>query len=218
MRRDGETIAALLAARNRAPEPESAGRGEIEEALNHPAAVHQGFALETRPLAQPSLAEITEENTVQGTRRRLIICLDQASDPANIGAVLRSAAAFGATAVVTTQRHAPGETGAMAKTASGAVECVPYVQVPNLAQALESLKRRDYWCLGLASEAELPISGTQALERIALVMGAEGQGLRRLTRERCDLLLSLPTPGPLKELNLSVATAVALYELLARPR
>ncbi len=218
MRRDAETITALLSVRARAPEPESAGRGEIEEALNHPAAVHQGYALETRPLAQPSLEEIAKAHIGQGAERRLLICLDQASDPANIGAVLRSAAAFGAAAVVTTQRHAPGETGAMAKTASGAMECVPYIQVPNLAQALESLKKQDYWCLGLASEAELPISGTEPPERTALVMGAEGQGLRRLTRERCDMLLSLPTPGPLKELNLSVATAVALYELLARPR
>lgn len=211
-RRDGETIVQLLAARKRALEPESAPRNEIEEALASPAAVHQGYALQTRPLAQPELDDVA----AAGEGRRLLICLDQASDPANIGAVLRSAAAFGAAAVVTTRRHAPAETGAMAKSASGAMECMPYVQVPNLSQALEGLKRQDYWCIGLASAAAQPLAEASLPDRIALVMGAEGQGLRRLTRERCDLLLSLPTPGPLKELNLSVATAVALYELLAR--
>ena len=211
-RRDGEEIARLLAGRERAPQPESARREEIEDVLVSPSAVHQGYALETQPLSQPGIEEVADA----GAGRRLLVCLDQASDPANIGAVLRSAAAFGAAAVVTTRRHAPGETGAMAKSASGAMECMPYIQVPNLAQALESLKRQDYWCIGLASEAGQSLAEASLPERIALVMGAEGQGLRRLTRERCDLLLSLPTPGPLKELNLSVATAVALYELLAR--
>ena len=211
-RREGEAIAERLAGRERAPEPEIARRGEIEEALASPTAVHQGYALETQPLSQPRIEEVADG----GAGRRLLVCLDQASDPANIGAVLRSAAAFGAAAVVTTQRHAPGETGAMAKSASGAMECMPYVQVPNLAQALEGLKKRDYWCIGLASAGAQRLAEAPLPERIALVMGAEGQGLRRLTRERCDLLLSLPTPGPLKELNLSVATAVALYELLAR--
>lgn len=211
-RRDGEEIARLLAGRERAPQPESARREAIEEVLASPSAVHQGYALETQPLLQPGIEEVADA----GTGCRLLVCLDQASDPANIGAVLRSAAAFGAAAVVTTRRHAPGETGAMAKSASGAMECMPYIQVPNLAQALESLKRQDYWCIGLASEAGQSLAQANLPERIALVMGAEGQGLRRLTRERCDLLLRLPTPGPLKELNLSVATAVALYELLAR--
>lgn len=213
-RRDGNDIARLLADHTRPVDPVIAGRGEIEEALASPGAVHQGFALQTKPLSQPSLEDVAR----LAGERSLLVCLDQPSDPANIGAVLRSAAAFGASAVVTTQRHAPGETGAMAKTASGAMECMPYVQVPNLAQALEVLKQHGYWCLGLASEAERPLSEGEPPERIALVMGAEGQGLRRLTRERCDLLVSLPTPGPLKELNLSVATAVALYELLARAR
>ena len=212
-RRDGEEIARLLASRERAPQPESARRDEIEDVLVSPSAVHQGYALETPPLSQPGIEEVADAGAAG---RRLLVCLDQASDPANIGAVLRSAAAFGAAAVVTTRRHAPGETGAMAKSASGAMECMPYVQIPNLAQALESLKRQDYWCIGLASEAEQSLAEASLPERIALVMGAEGQGLRRLTRERCDLLLRLPTPGPLKQLNLSVATAVALYELLGR--
>ena len=211
-RRDGETIAELLADRQRAPQPESARRGDIENVLASHAAVHQGYALETQPLSQPRIEDVAEA----GEGRRLLVCLDQASDPANIGAVLRSAAAFGAAAVVTTRRHAPAETGAIAKSASGAMECMPYIQVANLSQALEGLKRLDYWCIGLASAAAQPLAQASLPERIALVMGAEGQGLRRLTRERCDLLLSLPTPGPLKELNLSVATAVALYELLAR--
>ncbi len=211
-RRDGEVIAERTAGQERAPEPEIARRGEIEDTLASPTAVHQGYALETLPLEQPRLEDVARGDA----GRRLLVCLDQASDPANIGAVLRSAAAFGAAAVVTTQRHAPGETGAMAKSASGAMECMPYVQVPNLAQALENLKKQDYWCIGLASTGAQTLAEASLPERLVLVMGAEGQGLRRLTRERCDLLLSLPTPGPLKELNLSVATAVALYELLAR--
>ena len=190
-------------------QPEKLQRQEID-AILPPGAVHQGVALLADPLDQPALEDI-----IAGVGERgVIVVLDQVTDPHNIGAVLRSAAAFGALAVVQTERGAPGATGIVAKTASGALEAVPLVTVTNLARALDALQRADFWRIGLDGEAEKTLAGIAPTGRIALVLGAEGKGLRRLTRENCDLLARLPTLPPIASLNVSNAAAVALYELI----
>lgn len=192
---------------------QTAERDDLAELLP-PGAVHQGLALAAEPLAQPSLADLLDGLPDKG--RQVVCALDHVTDPQNVGAILRSAAAFGVAGLLTTRRNAAPESGALAKAASGALERVPYLQVGNLAQALESLKNQGFWVMGLASEGSdsLPISNPG--DRLALVLGAEGDGLRRLTRERCDLLLRLPTRPPLDQLNVSNAAAIAFYELLGR--
>ncbi|HEX9819538.1 MAG TPA: 23S rRNA (guanosine(2251)-2'-O)-methyltransferase RlmB [Methylomirabilota bacterium] len=192
------------------------------DALLPEGSVHQGLALLTAPLDQPALEDIFAARLPEpalpqdGPRRRVVVLLDQVTDPHNVGAVLRSAAAFGALAVVALDKGAPEESGTLAKAASGALEVVPYVSVVNLARALDSLKDAGFWCLGLAGEAERSLAASHPGEDVALVLGAEGSGLRRLTRERCDLLVKLPTRAPIESLNVSNAAAVALYELLGR--
>ncbi|MFC4349919.1 TrmH family RNA methyltransferase [Fodinicurvata halophila] len=196
----------------RLPEPEQLDRDEMG-ALLPPGAVHQGIALLTAPLSTPDLHELLD-GLPPG--RQVLVALDQVSDPHNVGAILRSAAVFGGLAVLNTERHAPAETGTLAKSASGGLESVPYIQVTNLARSLDQLKEAGFWVFGLASEASAPLPEADLPERLVLCLGAEGAGLRRLTRERCDLLVRLPTPGSLQDLNVSNAAAVALYELLAR--
>jgi 23S rRNA (guanosine2251-2'-O)-methyltransferase len=191
------------------------------DALLPEGSVHQGLALRTAPLEQPALEDIfgalpPDMAAPPGTNRRVVVLLDQVTDPHNVGAVLRSAAAFGALAVVALDKGAPEESGTLAKSASGALEVVPYISVVNLARALDSLKAAGFWCLGLAGEAEQSLAESRPGAAIALVLGAEGSGLRRLTRERCDLLVKLPTRAPIDSLNVSNAAAVALYELLGR--
>ncbi|MBE9555265.1 MAG: 23S rRNA (guanosine(2251)-2'-O)-methyltransferase RlmB [Proteobacteria bacterium] len=189
--------------------PEKVERQAIDSALP-PGAVHQGAALLADPLDQPAL-----EDVIAGAgERAVIVVLDQVSDPHNIGAVLRSAAAFGALAVVQTERGTPGATGIVAKSASGALEVVPLVAVTNLARTLDTLQRAGFWMIGLDGEAEQTLAGITPPDRTALVLGAEGKGLRRLTREHCDLLVRLPTRPPIASLNISNAAAVALYELI----
>jgi 23S rRNA (guanosine2251-2'-O)-methyltransferase len=139
--------------------------------------------------------------------------LDQVTDPHNVGAILRSCVAFGATALVTTARHAPHETGVFFKAASGAYEHLPVVRVTNLGRAMEEMKSYGFTLLGLDSEAPVPIGDATKQRPLALLLGAEGKGLRQKTRELCDSVVRLDMPGPIKSLNVSIATAVSLYAL-----
>jgi 23S rRNA (guanosine2251-2'-O)-methyltransferase len=188
---------------------------EVLARLLPPGAVHQGLALLAEPLPAVDIYEVCD-GLAEAAQAALLV-LDQVTDPHNVGAILRSAAAFGALAVICTERHAAAETGVLAKAASGALDLVPLVAVTNLARALETLKEAGVWCLGLAAEAEQSLAAADLTGKTAIVLGAEGTGLRRLTRERCDLLVRLPTAGPIAHLNVSNAAAVALYEL-ARQR
>jgi 23S rRNA (guanosine2251-2'-O)-methyltransferase len=195
-------------------------RREID-ALLPEGAVHQGLALLAAPLRPPALEEmlaggLPPPGAAPAPARRVVVLLDQVTDPHNVGAVMRSAAAFGALAVVAPEKNAPEESGTLAKAASGALEILPYIRVVNLARSLDSLKEHGFWCLGLAGEAEQRLAESRPGAAVALVLGAEGGGLRRLTRERCDLLVKLPTRPPVAALNVSNAAAVALYELLGR--
>jgi 23S rRNA (guanosine2251-2'-O)-methyltransferase len=166
-------------------------------------AVHQGVALEVEPVSRFGLNDITS--------LQLVIVLDQVTDPHNVGAILRTACAFGADALITTQRYAPRETGVMAKAASGALDLVPLIEVRNLGDALELLKKRGMHVLGFDSEAPAPLAPRSAGQSLAIVLGAEGKGLRQRTRELCDEMVRLDMPGPIKSLNVSNAAAIALF-------
>ncbi len=176
-------------------------------------AVHQGLALEVAPLDPCDLAEVCSPDP---GCNNLILMLDQVTDPHNVGAILRSAAAFGARAVVTTDRHAPPETGTLAKSASGALDIIPLVRVVNLVQALDRLAEMGYWRIGLTDQATADLSDLDFGANIVLALGAEGAGLRRLTLEHCDAPARLPTNPAMPSLNVSNAAAVALYELARR--
>jgi 23S rRNA (guanosine2251-2'-O)-methyltransferase len=175
-------------------------------------AVHQGLALEVEPLAELDLDDVLQR-IGSASGRCIIVVLDQLSDPQNIGAVLRSAAAFGALAVTVPGHRSPPPTGALAKAASGAVESVPLIRVVNLARALDRLKRAGFWICGLHESAPHLLAELDVGERVAIVLGSEGGGIRRLVRERCDFLARLPTRPAQPTLNVSNAAAVALYEL-----
>lgn len=168
-----------------------------------PDAVHQGLYLETDPLPAPSIESLPAKG--------LVLVLDQITDPHNVGAIFRSAAAFAASAIVTTQRHSPDATGALAKAASGALEHVPLINVQNLARGLAALKANGFMVVGLDSEGEADLAALSLRAPLALVLGAEGKGLRQLTKETCDHLARIDMPGAIKSLNVSNAAALALY-------
>ena len=185
--------------------PEQVERGRLDHLLGRDIA-HQGVALLADPLPTPSLQQALE-------RPGPLVVLDQVTDPRNVGAILRSAAAFGVAAVITQDRNAPEETGSLAKAASGALETVPLLRAVNIARTLIALKAAGIWTVGLdASGAALSGPALQG-RRVALVLGAEGEGLRRLTRETCDETAGLRMPGRIDSLNVSAAATVALYEL-----
>ena len=188
---------------------ERADRGRLDHLLGRDV-VHQGAALLADPLTPPSLQSVLEKPGV-------IVVLDQVTDPRNVGAILRSAAAFGAAAVITQDRNAPEETGGLAKAASGALETMPLLRAVNIARTLIALKAANVWCVGLDA-AGPPLSGPSfAGRRVALVLGAEGDGMRRLTRETCDEIAGLAIKGAVESLNVSAAASVALYELTRTP-
>jgi len=216
--RHGARLRPLLGSKT--PAPERVKRGQIDRVLTTES-VHQGLALLVEPLEQPDLVEILALARIPSqdsktAPRPIILVLDQVTDPHNVGAIMRSAAAFGVTAIVTPGRNAAPESGTLAKSASGALEIVPYVGVTNLVRALEEMKQAGFWSLGLAGEAERTLADTDPGGPLALVLGAEGPGLRRLTREHCDLIARLPTRPPIDSLNVSNAAAVALYALISR--
>jgi 23S rRNA (guanosine2251-2'-O)-methyltransferase len=197
-----ENAARRLAEEGVTATPEIVRPGAIDERLS-PDAVHQGLYLEADPLPSPDIADIPADAPV--------LVFDQITDPHNVGAILRTAAAFGVAAVVTTARHSPEATGALAKAASGALEYVPIVTVQNLARAMTELKERGYLLVGLDSSAGSDLGDVPLRAPLALVLGAEGKGLRQLTRESCDHLGRLELPGRIKSLNVSNAAALALY-------
>ena len=172
-------------------------------------AVHQGVALEVDPVSRFGLKDIAD--------LKLVVVLDQLTDPHNVGAILRSAAAFNAAAIVTQDRHAPPEGGALAKAASGALEIVPWVRVVNLARALEDLANAGYWRIGLAGEAETTFAEALPAGPVALVLGAEGEGMRHNIEAHCDALARLPISEAMESLNVSNAAAIALYAIATRP-
>ena len=170
-------------------------------------APHQGVVIEVEPLEDAWLDELIGNPD----ERAVLLILDQVTDPHNVGAILRSAAAFGAIGIVTQDRHSPPESGVVAKAASGALERLPWARVVNLARALEEIGEAGFWRIGLAGDADTDLREALGSPRIALVLGAEGAGLRPNTREHCDALARLPITDAIESLNVSNAAAVALY-------
>jgi 23S rRNA (guanosine2251-2'-O)-methyltransferase len=179
-------------------------RPDVIDARLGPDAVHQGLLAEADPLTPPALTEIAAQDGI-------VLVLDQITDPHNVGAILRSAAAFAAKAIVTTARHSPEATGVLAKSASGALELVPLVTVQNLARGLEDLRAHGFLLVGLDSSGDADVGAIALRGPLALVLGAEGKGLRQLTRETCDRVARIDVPGEIKSLNVSNAAALALY-------
>jgi 23S rRNA (guanosine2251-2'-O)-methyltransferase len=178
-------------------------RPDMIDARLGPDAVHQGLLAEAEPLHTPAIAELDPAG--------MVLVLDQITDPHNVGAIMRSAAAFAVKAIVTTARHSPEATGVLAKAASGALEMVPLVTVQNLARGLEGLRARGFLLVGLDSSGDGDLAALELRAPLALVLGAEGKGLRQLTRATCDRVARIDLPGEIKSLNVSNAAALALY-------
>jgi 23S rRNA (guanosine2251-2'-O)-methyltransferase len=170
-------------------------------------APHQGIVTEVERLPDIWLGDVLDE----AEEGRPLLILDQVTDPHNVGAILRSAAAFDALAIVTQDRHAPPESGALAKAASGALETVPWVRVVNLSRALDEIAEAGFWRVGLTGEAEMTLADAMGPSKIALVLGAEGEGMRQNTEAHCDALARLPISDRIESLNVSNAAAIALY-------
>ena len=170
-------------------------------------APHQGVVVEVEPLEEPWLGDLL----AGAAERAVLLVLDQVTDPHNVGAILRSAAGFGAIGIVTQDRHSPPESGALAKAASGALERVPWARVVNLARSLDEIGEAGFWRVGLAGDAEMELKDALGPPRVALVLGAEGPGLRPNTREHCDAMARLPIGEAVESLNVSNAATVALY-------
>ena len=182
--------------------PEIVRPSVIDQRLG-PDAVHQGLLAEADPLASPDIETLPQEG--------IVLVLDQITDPHNVGAIMRSAAAFAVKAIVTTARHSPEATGVLAKSASGALELVPLVTVQNLARALTELNDQGFMTVGLDSQGSENLGEMTLRQPLALVLGAEGKGLRQLTRETCSAVARLDMPGEIKSLNVSNAAVLALY-------
>lgn len=189
---------------------EFAGTADLDRLVARDAP-HQGLVLECEPLEDLHLDEV-----LGGDPGRPLVVLDQVTDPHNVGAILRSAAAFRAAAIVTQDRHAPAEGGVLAKAASGALEIVPWVRVVNLSRALEDMAEAGYWRIGLAGEAETTFDAALPSGPVAIVLGAEGDGMRHNTGAHCDALARLPISEGMESLNVSNAAAIALYAVATR--
>ncbi|BCI70882.1 RNA 2'-O ribose methyltransferase substrate binding family protein [Sphingomonas sp. S17] len=176
-------------------------------------APHQGLVAEVDPLEDMWLGDLLHEG--QDDQRPLVV-LDQVTDPHNVGAILRSAAAFDALGIVTQDRHAPPESGTVARSASGALETVPWIRVVNLARALEEIAEAGFWRIGLTGHANQTLAQAMGTQRICIVLGAEGEGMRQNTEAHCDELAKLPISPKVESLNVSNAAAIALYAVAAR--
>ncbi|MDE1153702.1 MAG: 23S rRNA (guanosine(2251)-2'-O)-methyltransferase RlmB [Micavibrio sp.] len=206
-----EAYEAAQASGLKMPQPQYVDGFDLERLLPRDA-VHQGILLDVQPLEEVFLPDVLNAASEDAK----ILVLDQVTDPHNVGAILRTAVAFGATAVIVQKLHAPEVTGTLAKSASGAVEHCPIVRETNLSRALEQLKEAGFFCIGLDERGKGTVAEAAPKGRVALVLGAEGEGLRRLVSENCDTLAKLPTSGPIASLNVSNAAAVALYELIRK--
>jgi 23S rRNA (guanosine2251-2'-O)-methyltransferase len=199
----------------RHPEVQMVEKRDIERKLPE-GAVHQGIAIAVENLDEVFLTDVLAAAQLENEQRHVVVILDEVSDPHNVGAVLRSMSVFGAKALVVHKHNAPSVTGTMAKIATGAMEFVPMIPVVNIAGAMNELKKAGFFVLGLDENADYPLSGAPSDGHIALVMGAEGEGLRALTRTTCDAIASIPTFGDLKSLNVSNAAAIALYTVTSK--
>jgi 23S rRNA (guanosine2251-2'-O)-methyltransferase len=184
---------------------------DIDALLKSRDAVHQGIAIKVEELENKSLNEVLFQKA--GASKSRIILLDQITDPHNVGAIIRSSAAFSVDAVLTTFNNSAEESGVMVKSSAGMIEFIPLVYVSNLANAIRELKEEGYWIVGMDGNASSSLSEAAKLDKVALVMGSEGEGMRRLTRELCDLLVKIPMSNKVESLNVSNAAAIAMYEL-----
>lgn len=177
------------------------------ETLVPKGSVHQGIVLQVEPLETLSIDQLAG-----GKAQQIVVVLDQVTDPQNVGSILRLCRVFGVRAVIMTKKHAAPESGALAKVASGALEVIPRCIVPNLAEAIRTLKSFGFWFVGLAEGAESSLRQLDLTGKVALLMGAEGDGLRRMTKDLCDFRAFIPTSPQFSTLNVTSATAIALYE------